>query len=102
MASPLVTLGGKSDPNKTPESVTTGPFPASTKVYLEGKNGVRVPVREIALSPTRMGGGKDAKTTPNAPLRVYDTSGPYTDPNVIVDVRRGVAAIRRDWILGRG
>jgi phosphomethylpyrimidine synthase len=60
-------------------------FPNSTKVYLEGPEGVRVPVREIALS-----GGEP-------PLQVYDTSGPEGG-----DVRRGLPPLRRPWILARG
>jgi len=71
--------------------ITTGAFPASTKVWVTGKNpAVRVPMREIALR------------APNAPVRVYDTSGPYTDPSVTVDVRRGIAPLRRAWTLERG
>ncbi len=55
----------------------TDPLPGSRKVYAPGPLGMRVPFREIALSPTR-GAGGDAVLNP--PLRVYDTSGPYTDP----------------------
>jgi phosphomethylpyrimidine synthase len=60
-------------------------FPASRKVLVEGLPGVRVPMREIALS-----GGE-------APLRVYDTSGPQG-----IDVREGLPQLRREWVLGRG
>ncbi len=82
-------------------AITTQPFPASKKVYAGGAfPGVRVPMREISLSPTKsMNGGAP---TPNEPITVYDTSGPYTDPNVHIDVRQGLAALRRDWILSRG
>jgi phosphomethylpyrimidine synthase len=83
--------------------VTRDPLPGSRKVYAQGKThaDIRVPMREIAQSPTasRMPGGKDQ---PNPPVTVYDTSGPYTDPDVAVDVRRGLAALRRPWILERG
>ena len=65
--------------------------PASRKVYLQGSQpDLRVPMREIALS-----GG-------NAPLRLYDTSGPYTDPDADVDLKRGLPPLRLAWILGRG
>jgi phosphomethylpyrimidine synthase len=74
-------------------------LPASKKVYLEGPRGVRVPVREIAQSPTRDGAGRVERP---ASLRVYDTSGPYTDPAVSIDVRRGLDPLRREWILERG
>ena len=76
------------------------PFPASRKVYLEGaRPGVRVPEREIALSPTRRA---DGALEENPPVRVYDTSGPYTDPEAEVDVRRGLPPLRRSWVEGRG
>ena len=74
------------------------PFPRSRKVYVEGSRpDIRVPMREITLddTPTDMGGEK------NDPLYVYDTSGPYTDPNVDVDVRKGLAPLRENWILER-
>jgi phosphomethylpyrimidine synthase len=73
-------------------------LPASRKVYVEA-NGLRVPFREISLSPT-----KDFKGNIeiNEPVRVYDTSGPWTDPTATPDVREGLAAHRRGWILSRG
>jgi phosphomethylpyrimidine synthase len=81
-------------------TLSTTPFPASQKVYVDGmQSGVRVPMREISLTPTKaMNGGS---TTPNAPITVYDTSGPYTDPSVTIDVRSGLAPLRREWVLGR-
>ena len=86
-------------PASTP--ITTAPFPASRKVFVTGTQpNVRVPMREISLTPTRsMNGGTP---TPNEPITVYDTSGPYTDPAVAIDLRKGLAALRRDWILSRG
>src|SRR6185295_2970773 len=76
------------------------PFPASTKVYVDGTlPGVRVAMREIALTPTKPSGG--GAPTPNAPLTVYDTSGPYTDPATHIDIRAGLAPSRRSWILDR-
>ncbi|MBX7245231.1 MAG: phosphomethylpyrimidine synthase ThiC [Candidatus Sumerlaeaceae bacterium] len=76
------------------------PFPASRKVYAIGSDAsVRVPMREIALSPTRTARGT---TESNGVLRVYDTSGPYTDPTAEIDVRRGLAPLRLDWIRERG
>ncbi|MBL8718727.1 MAG: phosphomethylpyrimidine synthase ThiC [Myxococcales bacterium] len=82
--------------------ITRGPFPASRKVYVEGGPGVRVPMREIALSPTREGMGETVKLVPNAPVVVYDTSGPYTDPDAIIDVRKGLTALRAPFIEARG
>ncbi|PWC43511.1 phosphomethylpyrimidine synthase ThiC [Azospirillum sp. TSO22-1] len=75
------------DPNF---SVSTGPLPASQKVYVPGERGVRVAMREICV-----GGGEP-------PVRVYDASGPYTDPEAAVDIRKGLPALREAWIHGRG
>ncbi len=85
----------------TTASISTQPFPASQKVFVEGRQpGVRVPMREISLNPTKsMNGGAPI---PNAPIVVYDTSGSYTDPSVKIDLRVGLSALRRDWILSRG
>ena len=81
-------------------TLSTTPFPASRKVYVSGSNeGVRVPMREITLTPTKsMNGGAP---TPNEPVTVYDTSGPFTDPAVTIDVRQGLAPLRRAWVLSR-
>ena len=81
-------------------SITTQPFPASRKVYLEGSQGIRVPVREVCLTPTKS--FKNGVTEENAPFLVYDTSGPYTDPDAQIDIRRGIAPLRRPWIITRG
>jgi phosphomethylpyrimidine synthase len=77
-------------------------FPASTRVYRNGSlhPEVRVPMREIHLSTTRGHNGGPAEENP--PLCVYDTSGPYTDPAVTVDVRQGLPRLREPWIRARG
>ena len=78
---------------------STQPFPNSKKVYLTGSRpDIRVPVREISLAdtPTAFGGEK------NAPVMVYDTSGPYTDPDVRIDLRKGLPDVRSRWIDERG
>jgi phosphomethylpyrimidine synthase len=74
--------------------VTTGPLPASRKVHIAGTHhpDLRVAMREIDLAPS-------AK---EPPLRVYDTSGPYTDPDYHADIRRGLPALRQGWIERRG
>ncbi len=83
-----------------PTTLTTAPFPASRKVYVAGtRPGVHVPMREISLSATKSINGQTP--TPNQPVTVYDTSGPYTDPSVTIDVRAGLAPLRRSWIMGR-
>lgn len=74
-------------------------FPASNKVYLQGSRpDVRVPFREITLTPTSGRFGQEE----NPPLRVYDTSGLYTDQSVGLDLRQGLPPLRQDWILERG
>lgn len=80
--------------------LTTTPLPASRKVYVEGtQSGVRVPFREISLTPAHAMNGH-LPATP-APVRVYDTSGPYTDPQVQINVRQGLTPIRLPWIVAR-
>src|SRR5258706_3808298 len=82
------------DPNIATPKVTTGPLPASRKVYArpDAAPELRVPVREIVLT--------DA--APEPPLPVYDTTGPYTDPTVTIDVERGLARTRLEWVRERG
>ncbi len=82
------------DPNIATPKVTTGPLPASRKVYARPDTApeLRVPVREIVLT--------DAAAEP--PLPVYDTTGPYTDPTVTIDVERGLARTRLEWVRERG
>ena len=75
------------------------PFTRSRKVYVEGSRpDIRVPMREISLDDTPTDFGGEA----NAPVLVYDTSGPYTDPNVVIDVRKGLGDVRSAWIDDRG
>ena len=75
-------------------------FPNSRRIYIDGQQlAVRVPFREIDQNPTR--NFKD-ELEENPPVRVYDTSGPYGDPSNRCDVREGVSALRREWIVGRG
>ena len=80
-----------------------GPLPASKKIHIRGTcfPEIRVPMREITLSPTasRQPG---QPALPNAPVVVYDTSGPYTDANARIDVRAGLPPIRAGWISRRG
>lgn len=73
-------------------------FPASKKVYVEGSRpDIRVPMREITLSPTKTETG----IIENEPVRVYDTSGPYTDPDLQPDIQKGLPPLRKRWILER-
>jgi phosphomethylpyrimidine synthase len=85
-------------------AITCGPLPASRKVYLPGTLHpfLRVPVREITQTPTQQHGTSGNRKIDNPPVTVYDTSGPYTDPGVAIDVREGIAPLRRPWIDARG
>lgn len=78
-------------------------FPNSKKVYVEGKlHPIKVGMREISLADSLVGGTKDNPIfEPNEPIRVYDTSGPYTDPEQAVDVNKGLAKHRLSWIEAR-
>ena len=81
------------------DNLALSPLPNSRKIYVSGKNpGVRVPMREISQSPTVMNG----VTRPNQPFLVYDTSGPYTDKEETIDIRKGLSALRKQWIEARG
>jgi phosphomethylpyrimidine synthase len=75
------------------DTVTIGPLPSSHKIYLtpDEATDIRVPVREITLSSPL-----------EPPVHVYDTTGPYTDPAVTIDVNKGLARPRRDWVVARG
>ncbi|MCM8540009.1 MAG: phosphomethylpyrimidine synthase ThiC [Lentisphaeraceae bacterium] len=83
--------------------ITRDPFPNSKKVYIEGEihKDIKVAMREISCSPT-LSSKPDVAPEENPSILVYDTSGPYTDPNVEVDVYKGIPGIRENWILGRG
>ena len=76
------------------QEVTTGPLPASRKVYAEGRlnPGLGVPMGEFAVHETANG----------RPLGVYDTSGPYSDPDVHIDLEAGLPRLREPWIMDRG
>ena len=86
--------------SKEPMESKNGFFPNSAKVYARGTThkDIRVPFREITLQPTQL---TDGKTETNESIRVYDTSGPWGDNSQQGDVKTGLAALRREWILGR-
>lgn len=80
--------------------ITCDAFPASQKVYISNENyeDMRVPMRQISLSPTKF----EDKSTENPPVMVYDTSGPYTDPRHTLNIREGLAPNRKKWLEARG
>lgn len=88
---------------KTPQNqiITTSPFPASQKVYLDGEiHAIKVPMREIALQDTKIH-NKGAAASQNPAVTVYDTSGSYTDPSYQVDLEKGLPRNFEKWILDR-
>lgn len=78
-------------------------FPNSRRIYLQGeRTDIRVPMREIQLSPTLVGGGKDTpQYEENEAIPVYETAGPYGDPEASIDVHAGLAKCRASWIAER-
>ena len=83
------------------QPLSTLPFPASKKVYIQGRNSnVRVPMREIQLTPTRSSHGGAVEENP--PVLIYDTSGPYSDPKANINIRKGLEPIRMQWIIAHG
>ncbi|MDP1763553.1 MAG: phosphomethylpyrimidine synthase ThiC [Sediminibacterium sp.] len=87
--------------DKAPEqqTISCGPFTASKKIHVPGRlHDIKVAMREISLSPTKLTGGK---TEDNPSVIVYDTSGPYTDEQVTIDIKKGLPRMREQWILDR-
>ncbi|MDL5382545.1 phosphomethylpyrimidine synthase ThiC [Aeromonas hydrophila] len=78
--------------------------PNSRRIFIEGSRAdIRVPLREIQLADTLVGGTKeDPQFEPNEPVPVYDTSGRYGEEGVAIDVRRGLPRLRENWVLERG
>lgn len=78
-------------------------FPNSKRIYIEGSQpDIRIPMREIQLSPTLIGGSKDnPQFEENEAVPVYDTSGPYGDPDITINVQQGLAKLRQPWIAAR-
>ncbi|SHO56288.1 phosphomethylpyrimidine synthase ThiC [Vibrio quintilis] len=86
------------------ENIHSQPYPNSSKIYLQGsREDIRVPVREIKLADSLIGGTKDKPVyQPNDPVHVYDTSGVYTDPEHQINVYRGLPRLRESWVQERG
>lgn len=95
-------MSTKNDKNALPseKTLTRDPFPASNKIYVPGKifPEIRVAMREIQIEDPTMKSIDGEKSA----LAVYDTSGPYTDPHISLDVKKGLPQLRRQWILDRG
>ncbi len=81
------------------ETISCKPFPASKKIYIDGVlHPIKVAMREITLSPTQL---SDGKSEENSSVIVYDTSGPYTDEQATIDIKKGLPRLREQWIIDR-
>jgi phosphomethylpyrimidine synthase len=99
MSNPAISVKKEKLPDST--ILRYEPLPGSRKIYKAGliHKGLRVPFRQIDLSDTV---GPNNVKTPNAPVRVYDTAGPYTDPDFSIDITQGLPELRKEWIMDRG
>lgn len=97
------TTSVKSVPPSITTSITREPLSGSEKIYVSNEaNTFKVSMRHIVLSPTLLrGDGDTAEYEENAPVRVYDTSGPFTDPSIEIDLNKGLPKFRKDWINER-
>ena len=79
-------------------------FPRSEKVYISGKlfPDIRVAMRKVEQVPSTTFNGDEKIITPNPKIYVYDTSGPFSDPEISVDLKKGLPRMREEWILKRG
>ncbi|MFJ5162428.1 phosphomethylpyrimidine synthase ThiC [Pantoea sp. NPDC088449] len=86
------------------DSLQGAAFPNSKRIWITGSRAdIRVPMREIQLSPTHTGGSKDdPQYEPNEPVPVYDTAGAYGDPEATINVHQGLTRLRTNWIEARG
>ena len=84
--------------------ITTDQLPGSSKIYVTGsREDIRVPMRRIKLDPTLLKRLDNSESIEiNEPLDVYDTSGPYTDPEVTINLEKGLDRLRENWIQERG
>ena len=86
----------------TIDNIDLTSYPGSEKVYITGEiHPVRVAMRQVNLTPTVKIVDGEKVMTSNAPVMIYDTSGVYTDPEVKVDINRGIPRIREQWTAGR-
>ena len=85
------------------DSASVKPFPSSYKRYIEGSRpDIRVAMREVQLTATTLSSANGtSQLEPNPALRIYDTSGPYSDPDADIDIRKGLPALRENWIKER-
>ena len=90
------------DTNDLTKRNTRTPFPGSAKIYIEGSRpDIRVPFREVTLTDTLVAEGNETRREANPPLRLFDSSGVYTDPTASIDITRGLPPLRGAWINER-
>ncbi len=91
------------DTNDLTNRITRAPFPGSAKIYIEGSRpDIRVPFREVTLTDTLVHEGSgEPRREPNPPIRLFDSSGVYTDPSAAIDITRGLPPLRGAWINER-
>ena len=90
--------------DRTPQSslISRNPFPNSEKIYVNASiHNIKVAMRKISLKETELKFNPSAPREINQPITVYDTSGPYTDPNIEIDVKKGLPKLREKWIESR-
>ncbi len=93
----------KKDRIPSQSSVTRDEFPASKKIYVPGEiHDIKVAMREISLNDTVKKFSPNEPAEKNAPVTVYDTSGPYTDPDIEINLHKGLPRLRQEWIEKRG
>jgi phosphomethylpyrimidine synthase len=93
----------KKEQTPNPSVISRDPFPASKKVFVKGKlHDIEVAMREIGVEDTHADFSAKGLADKNASVVVYDTSGPYTDPNIDINVYKGLPRLRQKWIEARG
>jgi phosphomethylpyrimidine synthase len=92
------------DTTPTENKISREPFTGSNKIYVKGTlhPDIEVAMREISCESTKGNFHLDGKERTNPSVVVYDTSGPYTDSNKEIDIYKGLAPLRKEWILKRG
>ncbi|RYC71694.1 phosphomethylpyrimidine synthase ThiC [Spirosoma sordidisoli] len=96
-------MSQKTEQLPSQQTITRQPLTGSRKIYVPGQlYDIRVAMREITLSDTVTQVGNRKVSQPNAPVTVYDTSGPYTDPDASIDLQLGLDRLREPWIRDRG
>lgn len=93
----------KKDTAPNQSSIHSDFYPNSKKIFVQGKlHDIKVAMREVAVSPTKTKSFGVEEIFPNPPVTMYDTSGAYTDPNVTIDITKGLPRLREEWIKKRG